>query len=62
MKELGLAEYLAEFDTTAGPVEVVTDVLRRLEALGVSTFIAALPGHAAALQTIRGLADARSAM
>lgn len=62
MKELGLTDYLSEFDTTAGPVEMATDVLRRLEALGVSTFIAALPGHAAPLDTIRGLADARSAM
>src|SRR3546814_12939177 len=47
MDELGLTEYLADFDTTAGPVESVTDMLRKLEKLGVSTFIAALPGHAA---------------
>ncbi len=62
MEELGLTEYLSEFDTTAGPVESVADMLRKLEAMGVSTFIAALPGHAAPLETIRGLAQARSAM
>lgn len=62
MDELGLTEYLAEFDTLAGPVDSVADMLRKLEALGVSTFIAALPGHAAPLETIRGLAEARSAM
>src|SRR3546814_18200697 len=46
MNELGLTEFLADFDTTAGPQEMVTDMLRKLEGLGVSTFIAALPGHA----------------
>lgn len=62
MEELGLTDFLSEFDTLAGPVEAATDMLRRLEALGVSTFIAALPGHAAPLETIHGLAQARSAM
>ncbi len=62
MKELGLGEYLSEFDTLAGPVENATTMMRALEGMGVSTFIAALPGHAAPLETIRGLADARSAM
>lgn len=62
MEELGLTEYLAEFDTLAGPVESATEMLRALDAMGVSTFIAALPGHAAPLETIRGLAQARSAM
>jgi len=62
MEELGLTEFLAGFDTLAGPVEAATDMLRDLEALGVSTFIAALPGHAAPLETIRGLAQARSVM
>src|SRR3546814_13925096 len=46
MNELGLTEFLADFDTTAGPQEMVTDMLRKLEGLGVSTFIAALQGHA----------------
>ena len=62
MEELGLTEFLADFDTLAGPVDAATDMLRNLEAMGVSTFIAALPGHAAPLETIRGLAQARSAM
>lgn len=62
MEELGLTDFLSDFDTVAGPVEAATDMLRRLEALGVSTFIAALPGHAAPLETVRGLAQARSAM
>lgn len=62
MDELGLTEFLSDFDTLAGPVESATAMLRQLEAMGVSTFIAALPGHAAPLETIRGLAQARSAM
>ncbi|MBU0774794.1 MAG: LLM class flavin-dependent oxidoreductase, partial [Alphaproteobacteria bacterium] len=62
MEELGLTEFLADFDTLAGPVDAAVDMLRRLEAMGVSTFIAALPGHAAPLETIRGLAQARSMM
>lgn len=62
MEELGLTEYLSDFDTLAGPVESAAAMLRELESLGVSTFIAALPGHAAPLDTIRGLADARRMM
>jgi alkanesulfonate monooxygenase SsuD/methylene tetrahydromethanopterin reductase-like flavin-dependent oxidoreductase (luciferase family) len=62
MKDLGLGEYLSEFDTLAGPIENATAMMRALEGMGVSTFIATLPGHAAPLETIRGLADARSAM
>jgi 5,10-methylenetetrahydromethanopterin reductase len=62
MRELGLSEFLADFDTFAGPVEAASPVLAKLERMGVSTFIAALPGHAAPLETIRGLAAAREAM
>lgn len=62
MEELGLGEFLADFDTFAGPVEAATPILAQLERMGVSTFIAALPGHAAPLETIRGLAAAREAM
>lgn len=62
MEELGLTDFLSEFDTLAGPVEAATDMLRQLAALGVSTFIAALPGHAAPLEAMRGLAQARSMM
>lgn len=62
MDELGLTEFLADFDTLAGPVETSTAMLRRLEALGVSAFICSLPGHADPLSTLRGLAAARDAM
>jgi len=62
MKELGLTDYLAQFDTLAGPVENATAMMRALEGMGVSTFIAALPGHAAPLDTMHGLAQARSAI
>ncbi|MDE2466685.1 MAG: LLM class flavin-dependent oxidoreductase [Alphaproteobacteria bacterium] len=62
MEELGLTEFLADFDTTAGPVATVAAMLRELEKMGVSTFIAALPGHAEPLTAIDGLAAARKAM
>lgn len=62
MRELGLTDYLADFDTLAGPVETATEMLNALQEMGVSTFIAALPGHAEPLETMRGLAAARSAM
>ncbi len=62
LDEFGLADFLQDFDTIAGPQSVATDALRRLEAMGVSTVIAALPGHADPLETIRGLAAARDAM
>ena len=62
MDEFGLTDFLQQFETIAGPAPVTTDVMRRLDAMGVSTLIAALPGHAAPLETIRGLAAARDAM
>jgi alkanesulfonate monooxygenase SsuD/methylene tetrahydromethanopterin reductase-like flavin-dependent oxidoreductase (luciferase family) len=62
MDELGLTDYLASFDTTMGDVPTTAGVLRELAAMGVSTFIASLPGHAAPLETIRGIAAARAAM
>ncbi len=62
LDELGLSEYLAQFDTIAGPPALMTDTLRKVEALGVSTVIAALPGHGEPLQLIRTLAAARDAM
>ncbi|HVV30495.1 MAG TPA: LLM class flavin-dependent oxidoreductase [Mycobacteriales bacterium] len=62
MEELGLTEYLSEFDTSMGDVAEMTTLLRELERMGVSTFIASLPGHADPLTTIRGLAAARDAM
>jgi hypothetical protein len=62
MQELGLGEFLADFNTTAGPVEEVAEVLRQCEAMGVSMFITALPGHADPIPTIHGLKAARDAM
>jgi alkanesulfonate monooxygenase SsuD/methylene tetrahydromethanopterin reductase-like flavin-dependent oxidoreductase (luciferase family) len=62
MDKLGLTEFLSRFNTFAGPVENATGLLRKMESLGVSTFIAALPGHAAPLETIKGFAAARKAM
>lgn len=62
LDEFGLADFLQDFDTIAGPEAIATDAIRRLEAMGVSTLIAALPGHADPLGTIRGLAAARKAI
>lgn len=62
MDELGLTEYLSRFDTTMRDVAATSDRLKELEALGVTTFIAALPGHGDPLPTIRALAAARDAM
>jgi alkanesulfonate monooxygenase SsuD/methylene tetrahydromethanopterin reductase-like flavin-dependent oxidoreductase (luciferase family) len=59
MDEMGLTEFLQDFDTIAGPETHMTHVMRELEAMGVSTLIAALPGHSDPLVTIRGLAAAR---
>jgi 5,10-methylenetetrahydromethanopterin reductase len=62
MDEMGLTEFLQDFDTIAGPEDHVAEVMGRLEGMGVSTLIAALPGHADPLSTIRGLAAARKRM
>lgn len=62
MDELGLTGFLSNFETTAGPVELVADTLRKIAALGASTFIAALPGHADPLATLKGLKAARDAL
>jgi len=62
MQALGLTEFLADFDTIAGPVSMVSDVLREMEAMGVSTVLAALPGHADPHATLHGLKAARDAM
>ena len=62
LDEFGLDDFLQDIDTIAGPEEVALDAMRRLDAMGVSTVIAALPGHADPLVTIRGLAAARNAL
>ena len=62
MDEMGLTEFLQDFDTITGPEEHMTQVMRKLTNMGVSTLIAALPGHADPLSTISGLAAARKAL
>ena len=62
MDELGLTDFLQDFDTIAGPEDHLAGVMGRMEAMGVSTLIAALPGHADPLGTIRGIAAARGGM
>ena len=57
LDELGLTEFLSQFDTVAGPPAEVKRVLDGLAARGVSTFIANLPGHADKLGTLRRLAE-----
>jgi hypothetical protein len=62
MEELGLTEFLAGFETTIGTADQVAQAMRAMEAMGVSTFIAALPGNSDPLAAIRGLAEARDRM
>lgn len=59
MDELGLTEYLSQFDTVAGTPEYVADVLKGLEERGVSTFIVNMPGNADKEGTLRRLAALR---
>ncbi|WP_422342758.1 hypothetical protein [Parasphingorhabdus sp.] len=62
MNERGLTGFLQDFDAIAGPEPHMSDVVRKPEAMGVSTLIAALLGHGAPLPTISGLAAAREAL
>jgi len=57
LDELGLTEFLSQFDTVAGTADEVQRVLDGLAERGVSTFIANLPGHADKLGTLRRLAQ-----
>jgi len=58
MDELGLTEFLSQYDTIMGPREEVSMTLKEMEALGVDTFIACLPGSADREGTLRRLAEA----
>jgi hypothetical protein len=58
MDDLGLTEFLSDFDTIAGPPEEVAATLKEMEALGVDTFFAALPGNADREGTLRRLSRA----
>ncbi|MDB6062172.1 MAG: coenzyme F420-dependent N10-methylene tetrahydromethanopterin reductase-like protein [Verrucomicrobiaceae bacterium] len=55
MEELGLTNYLRDFDSVYGTEAEVRKVLDGMAERGVSTFIAPLPGHADPLGTIRRL-------
>src|SRR5262249_7036582 len=55
LDELGLTEFLGQIDTVAGTAEEVQRILTGIEARGVSTFIANMPGHADKLGTLRRL-------
>jgi len=57
LDELGLTEFLSQFDTVAGTPAEVKRILDGLAERGVSTFIANLPGHADKLGTLRRLAE-----
>jgi alkanesulfonate monooxygenase SsuD/methylene tetrahydromethanopterin reductase-like flavin-dependent oxidoreductase (luciferase family) len=57
MDELGLTEYLSSIDTVAGTPQDVKATLDGLAARGVSCFIAALPGQADRLGTLRRLSQ-----
>ncbi len=58
MEELGLTEFLAQFDTVAGTSEEVRATLDAIASRGVSCFFAALPGHADREGQLRRLAQA----
>jgi alkanesulfonate monooxygenase SsuD/methylene tetrahydromethanopterin reductase-like flavin-dependent oxidoreductase (luciferase family) len=55
LDELGLTEFLGNFDTVAGTAEEVKRILDGLAQRGVSTFIANMPGHADKSGTLRRL-------
>jgi alkanesulfonate monooxygenase SsuD/methylene tetrahydromethanopterin reductase-like flavin-dependent oxidoreductase (luciferase family) len=58
MDELGLTEFLSQFETIVGPPEEVSATLKEMEALGVDTFFACLPGNADREGTLRRLSEA----
>lgn len=55
LDELGLTEFLGNFDTVAGTAEDIKRILDGLAERGVSTFIANMPGHADKSGTLRRL-------
>jgi alkanesulfonate monooxygenase SsuD/methylene tetrahydromethanopterin reductase-like flavin-dependent oxidoreductase (luciferase family) len=60
LDELGLLDYLSQFDTVAGDADTVSTVLRGLKQRGVSTFIANMPGHADRAGTMQRLSELKS--
>jgi 5,10-methylenetetrahydromethanopterin reductase len=57
LDELGLTEFLANYDCVYGTPDDVSPVLNGLAERGVSVFVAALPGHAAKLDVMRRLRE-----
>jgi alkanesulfonate monooxygenase SsuD/methylene tetrahydromethanopterin reductase-like flavin-dependent oxidoreductase (luciferase family) len=57
VEELGLVDYLAGLSTIAGTPEETGQVLRGLAALGITSFLCALPGNADPHGTLHRLAD-----
>ena len=55
LDELGLTEFLGNFDTVAGTAEDIKRILDGLAERGVATFIANMPGHADKSGTLRRL-------
>jgi alkanesulfonate monooxygenase SsuD/methylene tetrahydromethanopterin reductase-like flavin-dependent oxidoreductase (luciferase family) len=60
LDELGLLDYLSQFDTVAGDADTVCAVLKGLKQRGVSTFIANMPGHADRAGTMQRLSELKS--
>ena len=57
LDELGLNEFLGDFDTVAGSPAEVKATWDAMSALGVDAFFCALPGHAHPENTIRAMAQ-----
>lgn len=56
VRELGLAEFFADYDTVLGTPDDVAGALRDMDALGVDAFFCALPGLVDRQRTARELA------
>lgn len=56
MRELGLSEYLGNYDVVAGTADEVGKVMGRLEAMGVDAFFITVPGHEDPESTIEAMA------
>jgi 5,10-methylenetetrahydromethanopterin reductase len=56
MRDLGLTEFLGNFDTVVGDEAHVARVMDRLDAMGVDSFFMSLPGHEEPEPTVRAMA------
>jgi 5,10-methylenetetrahydromethanopterin reductase len=57
LDELGLADFLGDFDTTAGTPAEVKAALEEMASMGVDAFFIPLPGHADPEPTIEAVAQ-----